>query len=158
MAGALSALVGLVAGVALAIAVLPRADLGAAVAATPGEERLDGWAEAAAVAGVPLYAPPGRATAPEVMVRGVAGDATRPIETRLDGGLVLVQAHRDLLPAESVGELATVPGADDAWWQSASDGRRLAVRFGDTLVLLSGTTDDELLETARELAPIGSDP
>lgn len=150
--------VGLVAGVALALAVLPRADLGPEVAAKPGAQRLDGWAEAAAVAGITLYAPSGEANAAEIVVRGVAGDATRPIEARFEGGLVLVQAHRDLLPPETGGQLIRVPGADDGWWQSASDGRRLAVRFGDTLVLLTGATDDDLLETARKLAPVGSIP
>ncbi|PZR63245.1 MAG: hypothetical protein DLM71_04855 [Chloroflexi bacterium] len=67
----------------------------------------------------------------------------------------MLQAHRDVLPEENTGELVTVSGADNAWWQTADDGRRLAVRFEDSLVLLSGLDDEELasLADALEQAP-----
>jgi len=159
VAGAFAAVViGVVAGAAVALVVLPRADLGAAAAVAPGEQRVDRWDDAAALAGVPLYAPADAGDPSMLVVHGVMGDATRPVEARFGDGLIMVQAHGDLLPAENSGELVSVTGADDAWWQTASDGRRLAVRFGDTLALLSGRSDDELVATAREMIAIGSVP
>lgn len=159
VARALGALAtGVVAGVAVAVIVLPRADLGAAVAAAPSEQPVAGWQEAAALAGVRLYAPDGAGDPSALVVHGVDGDATRPVEARFDDGLVVLQAHRDLLPAENTGELVSVPGADDGWWQSATDGRRLAVRFGDTLVLLWGGSDTELVTIARGMRPMSAAP
>jgi len=144
-------LLGFAAGAVAAALLLPRADLGGAVAATPGEEAVSSWAEAAGPAGIALYAPSAAGEPVELTVHGVEGDRTRPVEARYSSGLILVQAHRDVLPEENIGELVTVSGADDAWWQSARDGRRLAARFGDSLVLLSGLDDEELASMAGTL-------
>lgn len=140
----------------MALMLLPRADVGSRVAAMPGEQEVTGWDEAAALAGVPLYAPRGEAGLDSLKVHGVAGDPIRPVEARFEGGLTLLQTHRDVLPAEKIGPLVSVPGADDAWWQVANDGRRLAVRYGDTLVLAWGLSDQELVAFASELARVDS--
>jgi hypothetical protein len=150
--------VGVLVGAGLASAVLPRADIGAEAAATPGEERIESWIAARELAGVRLYMPQDEGDPSSLVVHGVRGDATRPVEARFASELIMLQAHRDLLPPESLGGLVTIPGADDSWWQEASDGRRLSVRFGDTLVLLWGLPDDDDLEaTARSLVPVGGE-
>lgn len=158
-AAALVLLLGLAAGAVAAALLLPRADVGAEVAATPGEVAVSSWSEAAGPAGIQLYVPR-TAGEPELLtVHGVEGDRTRPIEARYSSGLIVVQAHRDVLPEKNTGALVTVSGADDAWWQTASDGRRLAVRFGDTVVLLSGLDGEELatMADALEEAPTSDD-
>lgn len=148
--------VGLAAGAAVALMLFPRADVGSRIAATPGEQEVIGWGEAAALAGVPLYEPKEEARPDSLKIHGVAGDPIRPVEARFEGGLTLLQTHRDVLPAEKIGPLVSVPGADDVWWQVANDGRRLAVRFGDTLVLVWGLSDGELVAFASELARVDS--
>jgi hypothetical protein len=146
-------LAGVLVGAGLASAVLPRADLGGEAAATPGEELIGSWTAAGEQAGVPLYVPEGEGNPSSLVLHGVRGDATRPVEARFTSELIMLQAHRDLLPPESLGGLVTIPGADDSWWQEASDGRRLAVRFGDTLVLLWGLSRGNLEAAARSLVP-----
>lgn len=159
VAAAFAALaIGVAAGAAVALIALPRSDLGAEAAVEPGAQRVDGWDEAGAAAGVPLLTPDGEGDPSTLIVHGVPGDATRPIEARFGDGLVVLQAHRDLLPAENTGELVSVPEADDGWWQSATDGRRLAVRFDDTLALLWGRSDTELVAIARGMRPIEATP
>jgi hypothetical protein len=155
-AAAIGVVAGIVAGAVAGTLLLPRVDVGPPVAARPGTEIVRDWAAAGAAAGVMLYAPQAAGDPNELEIHGVAGDRYRPVEARYPSGLILAETHRDVLPAQTVGELVTVPGADDAWWQPATDGRRLAARFGNTLVLLSGRGDDELVAAAADLRPVTS--
>lgn len=154
---AASLAVGVLLGAGLACVVLPRADIGGEAAATPGEEHVDSWRAAAERAGVRLYTSQDEGDPISLVVHGVRGDATRPVEARFASELIVLQAHRDLLPPESLGGLVTIPGADDSWWQEASDGRRLAVRRGDTLILLWGLPRGDLEAVAASLVPVGED-
>ncbi len=149
---------GLILGASLAVAFLPAARFGGDAAPRPQSEQVDSWTDAACLAGVPLFAPPGRDGPDELAVYGVPGDATRPVEVRFDDGLRVVQAHRDVLPPAASGRLASVSGADDAWWHSAEGTEYLVVRHGETLVILSGLPDDALVEVASTLEPVNPTP
>jgi len=126
----------------------------------PRSDRTAGWAAAAALAGVPLFEPgePGQnAGQPQILVRGVAGDPTRPVQARYANGLVLHQAHRDVIPApEDENEFIEIRGADEAWRGEASGVEYLLVRRGSTLVILSGLPAERLDQAAASLRPISS--
>ena len=51
-------------------------------------------------------------------------------------------------------EAAEVEEADDAWWATVQEARYLYVRRGDTLVILSGGPEEELIRTAGSLRPV----
>lgn len=133
--------------------VAPEADL-------PLRQPVASWNEAASLAGVPLFAPPeGTAGVPSLEVRGVAGDPTRPVWATYPSGLQMIQAHRDVIPPpEEEDELIQVAGADQAWRGDASGREYLLARRGETLVLLSGRPDDEMIALAGALEPVGTEP
>lgn len=108
------------------------------------------------MAGVSLYAPPADVTGePTLEVRGVAGDPTRPVWATYEDGLRMIQAHRDVLPApEDESESFPVPGADEAWRGDAGDEPYVLIRRGDTLVLLSGATEERMVAVGSALAPV----
>ncbi len=119
----------------------------------PLRQGVESWAEAATLAGVPLYAPPADlAGEPTLEVRGVAGDPTRPVWATYDDGLRMIQAHRDVLPApDDPAEFFPVPGADEAWRGDAGDQPYVLIRRGDTLILLSGAADELMVRWVRPL-------
>ena len=146
------------AGAVAGTLLLPRADIGSTVAARPASEPVPDWPAATRAAGVRLYAPRTQGDPEQLIVHGVSGDRFRPVEARYPSGLTLAETQADVLPVETTGELVTVAGADDAWWQIATDGRRLAARFGETLVLLWGLPDPDLVMAASDLAPVTGPP
>lgn len=132
--------------------VAPEADL-------PLRQSVASWAEAAALAGVPLYAPPvGVAGTPVLEVRGVAMDPTRPVWATYPSGLRMIQAHRDVLPApHDENEFFEVPGADEAWRGDAGGEPYVLIRRGETLVLLSGAPDEQMVAASSALEPVGGE-
>jgi hypothetical protein len=117
---------------------------------------VSGWSEAARLARIatfePTYLPQG-AGEPELTVRGVPGDSSRPLAAVYGGSLVLRQAHVDIAPG-LVDEPAEVGGADDAWWGTTQETKYLYVRKGATLIILSGHSSDELIRVAGSLRPV----
>ena len=158
LAGSIGLVVGVVIGVGLTVALIPAARFGADAAPRPQPEPVDAWIDAARVAGVPLFAPIDRGDPDDMWVHGIPGDATRPIEARYGDGLHMVQAYRDVLPESEFGRAVSVSGADDSWWHSAEGTEYLAVRWGETLVVLSGLPDDELVDVASGLQPVSRSP
>ena len=125
----------------------------------PRKQRVSGWTEAARLAGIdtfePTYLPRG-AGEPDLTVRGIPGDTSRPLAAEYRNGLVLRQAHVDVAPGlES--EPAKVYGADEAWWSTLEEVTYLYVRRSSTLVILSGHSSDELIRTAGSLRPVEAD-
>ena len=122
----------------------------------PRKQRVNGWPEAARLAKIdtfePVYLPQG-AGEPELTVRGIPGDSSRPLAVVYRDGLVLRQAHVDVAPG-LVDEPAEVDGADEAWWGAVQEATHLYVRRGTTLVILSGQPRDELIRVAGSLRPV----
>ena len=122
----------------------------------PRKERVSGWTEAAKLAGIdtfePTYLPQG-AGEPELTVRGIPGDISRPLATEYSGGLILRQAHVDIAPG-LVDEPAEVSGSDEAWWGTVQETTSLYVRRGATLIILSGQASDELSRVAGSLRSV----
>ena len=122
----------------------------------PRKERVSGWSEAAKHAGIdtfePTYLPQG-AGEPELTVRGIPGDISRPLATEYSGGLILRQAHVDIAPG-LVDEPAEVSGSDEAWWGTVQETTSLYVRRGATLIILSGQASDELSRVAGSLRSV----
>lgn len=129
--------------------VAPDADL-------PLHQQVASWAEAAALAGVPLYAPQDATFGDPVLeVRGVAGDPTRPVWATYESGLRMIQAHRDVLPPpEDESEFFEVTGADEAWRGDAGGEPYVLVRRGETLVLFAGAADQAMVDAAEALEPV----
>ena len=124
----------------------------------PRKERVRGWAEAAKLARIdtfePTYLPQG-AGEPELTVRGIPGDSSRPLAVEYRGLLVLRQAHVEIAPGLEDGP-AEVSGADEAWWGNVQGTTHLYVRRGATLIILSGQPRDELIRVAGSLRPVDS--
>ena len=122
----------------------------------PRKEHVSGWSEAAKLARIdtfePIYLPQG-AGEPELTVRGIPGDSSRPLAAEYRGSLILRQAHVDIAPG-LVDEPAEVSGADVAWWGTAQETTYLYVRRGATLIILTGHSSDELIRVAGSLRSV----
>jgi hypothetical protein len=121
----------------------------------PRDQRVSGWKRAAELARTDTFAPthvPGGAK-PELTVRGIPGDSSRPLAAEYENGLLVRQAHVDVDP-QLEDESAEVEGADDAWWGMVRGKRYLYVARGKTLVILSGLSREDLIRTADSLRPV----
>ena len=122
----------------------------------PREQRVGGWQKAAEFACTDTFKPasvPGDANEPKLTVRGIPGDSSRPLAAEYGGGLVIREAHVDVDP-QLEDEPAEVEGADDAWWGTVRGKTYLYVRRGETLVILSGLSREDLIQTASSLRPV----
>ena len=122
----------------------------------PREQRVSGWQEAANLARTDTFKPtsvPEDADGPKLTVRGIPGDSSRPLAAEYGDGLVIREAHMDVDP-QLEDEPAEVEGADDAWWGTVREETYLYVKRGETLVILSGLTREDLLQTASSLEPV----
>ena len=122
----------------------------------PREQSADGWSAAAELAGTDTFEPATLADdagEPELTVRGIPGDSSRPVAAVYPGGLIIRQAHVDVDP-QLEDEPAEVEGADDAWWGTVQGATYLYVRRGETLVILSGGPEEDLIRTADSLRPV----
>jgi hypothetical protein len=121
----------------------------------PREQHVSGWPKAAELARTDTFEPtyvPGGAR-PELTVRGVPGDSSRPLAAEYGNGLLVRQAHVDVDP-QLEDESAEVEGADDAWWGTARKKTYLYVVRGETLVIMSGLSREDLIRTAGSLRPV----
>jgi hypothetical protein len=121
----------------------------------PREQRVNGWRKAAELARTETFEPtyvPGGAK-PELTVRGIPGDSSRPLAAEYGNGLLVRQAHVDVDP-QLEDESAEVEGADDAWWGMVREKRYLYVVRGETLVIMSGLSREDLIRTAGSLRPV----
>ena len=122
----------------------------------PREQHVSGWQKAASLAGTDTYKPasvPDGASEPKLTVLGIPGDSSRPLAAEYGDGLVIREAHVDVDP-QLEDETAEVEGADDAWWGTVRGKTYLYVRRGETLVILSGLTREDLIQTASSLRPV----
>jgi hypothetical protein len=122
----------------------------------PREQRVDGWQEAAGLAGTDIFKPasvPEGANESKLTVRGIPGDSSRPLAAEYRGGLVIREAHVDVDP-QLEDEPAEVDGADAAWWGTVRGETYLYVHRGETLVVLSGLPRKDLTLTASSLRPV----
>jgi hypothetical protein len=121
----------------------------------PSEQRVSGWRKAAELAGTDTFEPtyvPGGARLTLTM-RGIPGDSSRPLAAEYGNGLIVRQAHVDVDP-QLEDESAEVEGADDAWWGMVTEKRYLYVVRGETLVIMSGLSREDLIQTADSLRPV----
>ena len=121
----------------------------------PREQHVSGWHKAAELARTDTFEPtfvPGGAK-PELTVRGIPGDSSRPLAAEYGNGLLVRQAHVDVDP-QLEDESAEVEGADDAWWGMVREKRYLYVVRGETLVIMSGLSREDLIRTAGSLRPV----
>ena len=121
----------------------------------PREQRVNGWRKVAELARTETFEPtyvPGGAK-PELTVRGIPGDSSRPLAAEYGNGLIVRQAHVDVDP-QLEDEPAEVIGADDAWWGMIREKRYLYVVKGETLVIMSGMSREDLIRTAGSLKPV----
>ena len=119
----------------------------------PRERRVSGWRQAAELARTDTFEPsyvPGDAR-PELTVRGIPGDRSRPLAAEYGNGLLVRQAHIDVDP-QLEDEPAEVEGADDAWWGTVREKTYLYVQRGETLVIMSGLPRENLIRTAGSLS------
>ena len=86
-------------------------------------------------------------------MRGIPGDSSRPLSAEYGNGLLVRQAHVDVDP-QLEDESAEVEGADDAWWGMVREKRYLYVVRGETLVIMSGLSREDLIRTAGSLRPV----
>jgi hypothetical protein len=121
----------------------------------PREQRVSGWRRAAELARTDTFEPtfvPGGAK-PELTVRGIPGDSSRPLAAEYGNSLLVRQAHADVDP-QLEDEPAAVEGADDAWWGMVRETRYLYVERGETLVIMSGLSREDLIQIADSLRPV----
>ena len=121
----------------------------------PRVQLVGGWRKAAELARTDTFEPtfvPGGAK-PELTVRGIPGDSSRPLAAEYRNGLHIRQAHVDVDP-QLEDESAEVEGADDAWWGMVREKRYLYVVRGETLVIMSGLSREDLIRTAGSLRPV----
>jgi hypothetical protein len=121
----------------------------------PREQRVSGWRKAAELARTDTFEPtyvPGGAK-PELTVRGIPGDSSRPLAAVYGNGLLVRQAHVDVDP-QLEDEPAEVERADDAWWGMVREKRYLYVERGETLVIMSGLSREDLIQTTSSLRPV----
>ena len=121
----------------------------------PREQRVSGWQKAAELARTDTFEPTSLSGSekPELTVRGIPGDSSRPLAADYRDGLVIREAHVDVDP-QLEDESAEVEGADDAWWGTVRDKTYLYVVRGETLVILSGLSREDLIQTADSLRPV----
>jgi hypothetical protein len=121
----------------------------------PREQRVSGWQKAAELARTDTFEPTSLSGSekPELTVRGIPGDSSRPLAADYRDGLVIREAHVDVDP-QLEDESAEVEGADDAWWGTVKDKTYLYVVRGKTLVILSGLSKEDLIQTADSLRPV----
>jgi hypothetical protein len=86
-------------------------------------------------------------------VRGIPGDSSRPLAAEYENGLLVRQAQLDVDP-QLEDEPAKVDGADDAWWGTVREKTYLYIVRGETLVIMSGLSREELIRTADSLRHI----
>ena len=132
-----------------------REDRLSADADLPREQRVDSWRKAAELARTDTFEPtyvPGGAR-PELTVRGIPGDSSRPLAAEYGNGLLVRQAHVDVDP-QLEDEPAEVEGTDDAWWGTVREKTYLYVVRGETLVITSGLPRGDLIRTAGSLRPV----
>ncbi len=118
----------------------------------PREQRVSGWRKAAELARTDTFEltyVPGDVR-PELTVRGIPGDSSRPLAAEYGNGLLMRQAHIDIDP-QLEDEPAEVKGANDAWWGMIREKRYLYVKRGKTLVIMSGLPREDLIQTAGSL-------
>ena len=118
----------------------------------PREQRVSGWKEAAELARTDTFEPssvPG-SEKPRLTVRGIPGDSSRPVAAEYGNSLLVRQAHVDVDP-QLEDEPAEVEGADDAWWGTVREKWYLYVVRGETLVIMSGLSREDLIRTAGSL-------
>ncbi|MDQ6682007.1 MAG: hypothetical protein M3Y88_01890 [Chloroflexota bacterium] len=124
---------------------LPQSDI-------PHSDPVPSWTVASRSAGVPLYVPDESGLgAPSLRVRGVPGDATRPVVATYAAGLEVIEAQHDVLPPPQPEQHISVAGASEAWTGEANGRHYVYVRRGPTLVLLSGAPDAALRRLAGTL-------
>jgi hypothetical protein len=118
----------------------------------PREQRVSGWPKAAELAHTETFEPTSvpRGVRPELTVRGIPGDNSRPLAAEYENGLLVSQAHKDVDP-QLEDEPAEVEGADDAWWGTVREKTYLYVVRGETLVIMSGLSREDLIRTAGSL-------
>lgn len=121
----------------------------------PTEQVVADWPAAAALAGVPISAPtaPDRAW-PSLVVRGVPGDPTRPVEASWSDGLRMTQAERHVIDAPDTTETFTVAGVDEAWSATIQDELTLYARRGRTLAILVGLPLTAMASVAASMAVV----
>jgi hypothetical protein len=139
----------------LAFALASRDDRLPADSDLPREQRAIGWRKAAELARTDTFEPTAvpESEKPELTVRGIPGDSSRPLAAEYGNGLLVRQAHVDVDP-QLEDESAEVEGADDAWWGMVREKRYLYVVRGETLVILSGLSREDLIRTAGSLRPV----
>jgi hypothetical protein len=118
----------------------------------PREQRVSGWRKAAELASTDTFEPtrvPGGAR-PELTVRGIPGDSSRPLAAEYENGLAVRQAHIDVDP-QLEDEPAEVEGADDAWWGTVGGETYLYVEKDEILVIMSGLSRGDLIRAAGSL-------
>jgi uncharacterized protein YjeT (DUF2065 family) len=121
----------------------------------PREQRASGWRKAAELARTETFEPtllPGGAKL-TLTVRGIPGDTSRPLAAEYGNGLLVRQAHVDVDP-QLEDETAKVEVANDAWWGMVGEKSYLYVVRGETLVILSGLSREDLIRTADSLRPV----
>ena len=121
----------------------------------PREQHVSGWRKAAELARTDTFEPtyvPGGAR-PELTVHGIPGDSSRPLAAEYGNGLLVRQAHVDVDP-QLEDESAAVEGADDAWWGTVREKTYLYIVRGETLVIMSGLSREDLIRTAGSLRPV----
>jgi hypothetical protein len=139
----------------LALALVSSNDTLPADSDLPREQRVNGWQRAADLARTDTFEPASLAGGerPELTVRGIPGDSSRPLAAEYGDGLIIRQAHVDVDP-QLEDEPAGVEGADEAWWGTVRDETYLYVVRGETLVILSGLPREDLIRTANSLRPV----
>jgi hypothetical protein len=121
----------------------------------PREQHVNGWHKAAELARTDTFEPSSLAGGekPELTVRGIPGDSSRPLAAEYGDGLVIREAHVDVDP-QLEDETAEVKGSDDAWWGTVRGETYLYVKRDKTLVILSGMSRKDLIQTASSLKPV----
>jgi len=124
----------------------------------PREQRVSGWRKAAELARTDTFKPtymPG-SEKPKLTVRGIPGDSSRPLAAEYGIGLLVRQAQIDADP-QLEDKPAEVEGADDAWWGTVREKWYLYVVKGETLVIMSGLSREDLIRIAGSLRPVEDD-
>jgi hypothetical protein len=114
----------------------------------PREQRVNGWRKAVELARTETFEPTSvpAGARPELTVRGIPGDSSRPLAAEYGSGLLVRQSHVDVDP-QLEDESAEVEGADDAWWGMVREKRYLYVKRGETLVIMSGLSREALIRS-----------
>jgi arabinan endo-1,5-alpha-L-arabinosidase len=115
----------------------------------PAAQAVPDWATAAAMAGIPLFAPSGfDRGAPQIAVRGVPGDPTRPVDAVWPDGLRIIQADRTVMEPPEPSETFPMAGVDEAWTAAVHEVETLYARRGRSLAILTGAPLEQLRKVA----------